>query len=218
MPEEHGAISTAVGDGRADVVDVLEPQGLGPGDADDCGDLRDADGDGGVGQRRAEDRGQADREHQERERQHGVGEPGDGAVREPAVVAADQAEGYAYDEGQHDGDEADLHGGACPVNDAGELVASEVVGAEPVGPAGFGEYVPEVRLGGVVRGDQWREERGEDEDGGDDAAGEGEPVLAQGAEPAAAGPLPGGLRGGGERCGRGGHRAPPSRMRGSMTE
>ncbi|WP_372350259.1 hypothetical protein [Streptomyces sp. KL116D] len=65
VAEQH-AVPAAVGDGRGHVVDVLEAERLGAGDADDGRDLRDADGDGRVGERGAEHGGEADGQDQER--------------------------------------------------------------------------------------------------------------------------------------------------------
>ena len=56
---------------------------------------RDADRDHRVGEARAEERRQRDREDQERAREHGVGQPRDQHVDPAAGVAREQADGHA---------------------------------------------------------------------------------------------------------------------------
>ena len=71
--------------------------------------------------------------------------------------AAAEAGHEPDDQRQHQGEahglEGDLHGDAGAVDEAGEDVATEVVGAEPVAGADAGVRVGQVLGVGVVRGD-----------------------------------------------------------------
>ena len=98
-------------------------------------DRRDAGRDRGVDGLEAERADDDDRQQEARDRQEHVDEAGQHDVGPAAEEAGEQADQPADDDADHDGDEraGDRRRGA--VHDAGEQVAAQVVGAEPVGGA-----------------------------------------------------------------------------------
>ena len=78
-----------------DVVLRLDREHGAAGEADEDGQGRDADGDHGVAETRAEEGGQRDGHDEERDGEHRVGHAHDEVVDPPASVPREEAEGNA---------------------------------------------------------------------------------------------------------------------------
>ncbi len=89
------------------------------------------------------------------------------AVDGPLVVAGQEPEQHAADERDRDGDDADLERHLRPVDDAGEGVAAELVGAHRVGPARILEAEVDDRV--RVEPPDLRPEHGDEQVEEDDA-------------------------------------------------
>ena len=108
-------------------------------------DLRDADGDHDLTRPGPSIGDDPDREQQARDREHDVHQPHDHAVDDAAEVAGDRAEEQPDRQADGDRDDADQQRVARAVDDARELVAAELVEAEPVLRRRAGQHVPPSR-------------------------------------------------------------------------
>ena len=184
---EDGHVAGAVRDRGADVVLLAQRERLAARDAHERRHGRDPERERRVQQRRAEDRGQADGEDQEREGEEHVRDAGDHRVELAPVVAGGEAEGDGDDHREHRGEEARQDRGPRAVDDAREGVATEVVGPEQVLARRAGQDGVEVRLRGAIGGDPRCEHRREDDrDDDDERADRGRPAQEAPAEDAAA--------------------------------
>ena len=106
----------------------------------------------------------------------------DEGIDQPALVAGDQAQRDADDHRQHDAGEADQQRDAAAIEDGGEHVTAEIVGAQQIARIALG--LPERRQLGIqqvqrrhveriVRRHQRREHRGQDHHQRDDAGDDG---------------------------------------------
>jgi hypothetical protein len=179
VAEEDGAVAEA---GDAGGVDVEILAGREDGAADQAGvarDLADADGDHHVLQAGAED-GDDDEGHQDAgEGEHDVDHAHHGGVHELAVVARQQAEDHADGGGDGDRDQADRERDAGAVEDAGEDVAAELVGAQPMLGGGWLGAVGRVDLDRIVGGEEGGGEGRRDDEQEQDEADDRPPVLAE---------------------------------------
>jgi hypothetical protein len=118
-------------------------------------------------------------------------------------VRRQDAEQRPQHQGGGDRDQGDQHRHLRPEDEAAVEVASEMVGAQPMGGGGTGEAVEDVERVRVMRHDQRREDGGADDHDDDDGADR----AAQRRDDAAEGAPDGD---------EAGHREPCRRMRGSI--
>ena len=119
----------------------------------------------------AEQRQDEDRGDDDRQRQQHVDEAHDDLVGEPPVEARDEADDAAPEQGEDGRQRRDDEHGAGAGHGAGEHVAPEVVGAEPVRRAGRLERRPPRRRAKGLCVINVGEERHEDPEEDDDEAG-----------------------------------------------
>src|SRR6185369_1150328 len=168
---EHQACGAGAGEARG--LHVVLGELAEDGAARQANEVRqhdDGDREHGVRQPRAENGDHRDREQQVRQREHHVHQAHDGVLRPAAVgEAGDEAEEDADRERQADRHQADDERQARAVDEAREDVAADRVGAEDEDVAADGgerrraqRRVAEL-LARVVRRDDVREQRAEDE-------------------------------------------------------
>ncbi|PIT04739.1 hypothetical protein TSA1_31300 [Bradyrhizobium nitroreducens] len=146
-----------------DIVLGLHDQHLATGQADEDRGCRDADCDHGVAEARPEERGERDRQDQERAGQHRIRDPADQRIDETAAIAGEQAERHADAERDRDRDQAREQGGARAIDDTAEDVAAKLVSAEPVRGGRRLAHEAPARRDGIVGHDERREDRKQDE-------------------------------------------------------
>ena len=105
------------------------------------GDEGDDDGDDHVLHAGSEGRDHRQRHDDEREGEEDVHDPLDDQVEQPAEVGARDADDQAGNRSHERGDEPDEQRGTCSVEDAGQDVAAEFVGAHQELPPRRGEHV-----------------------------------------------------------------------------
>ena len=139
---------------------LFDGQGLAP---DEAGKARGKDqrqGQGHVAHPGAEHGDHGERQDQRWEGQPGVGAAHQQIVDPPAPVAGHQADHQGQHQGQADGHEGHLHGDAGPINEPGEHVAPEIVGAQQMGGAHRGVGGEKVLGVGVVGSNEGGEDGG----------------------------------------------------------
>ncbi len=139
--------------GGFDELALLDGHDLGadePGVADPAGD---GQGEDNVEQTRPHEGDEGNSEQDSRQGEEGIGDVDvEDGVGPASVEAGERAGDQSQHEGESDDTDGDSEGDAGSVKGAGEDVAAEFVGAEPVSGAGRHEASGEVELGGVVRG------------------------------------------------------------------
>ena len=182
---------------RALGVDELalgERAGLGVDDARGLHPVHQRDHHGDDPQAGLEHGGEADRQQQRRKRHHQVGEAHQRGADPAAEIAGGDADQRADQQRRAIGDDADDQRGARAVEDAGQQVAAEQVGAEPEGGVGrqrraFQRQAVEHLLVGIVGGEPRRQDRAGHDDRHDHQAEQRQ--LAPEQPPPDAGPHPG---------------------------
>ncbi len=170
--EQRGLHDDRSGDARQDV--AAQDLGLGqPGhagrgqiqlgaDADgraarhthDAGRAEDAEGDHGCGLVLGEDCQHDQQDDDDRNGQHDIGQAHNHRVNPAAAIAGDQPRRYPDDHDRGEGFAGAEQTDPATVEQPAEHVAAEVVGAEPMPPAGQGEDVVQVLLEGTVGREQ----------------------------------------------------------------
>ena len=138
---------------------LLDSQGLAPDEAGEAGREDEGEGQGDVVHPAAEYRHDGQGEDERREGQAGVGAAHEQVVDAAAAEARHEPDHQRQDEGDAHRLEGDLHGDPGAVDQPGEDVATEVVGAEPVAGADAGVRVGQVLGVRVVGRDPRREDR-----------------------------------------------------------
>src|SRR5450432_179764 len=107
-----------------------------------------------VEQARAAEGYESDGQQDSGERQKRVNDDDvDEAVEQAPVVAGEGAYDEAEQQGEGDHASADQHGDAGAVDDTGEDIAAEFIGAEPVGARGGHQAGWQIDVSGVLRGE-----------------------------------------------------------------
>ena len=164
MTRRHEAPSELRG---LDVLVLLHRQRGRPHHARRPRDDRNGDGHHHVLHGRAQDRGDGERQDQQREGEQDVHHPLEEKVDLAAAVRADDAQEGAERAPRERGDEAHEERDARPVHDPAQHVAAELVGPEPVLRARTHELRAVVAHVGVVGRERVREE-GDEQHGQDD--------------------------------------------------
>ena len=164
--------------GGGDIVELALELGLGADDAGEAGPVDDDDGEHDGAEAGADGGGKHNGQKHRRERHPDVDEARHDGVDEPAEIAGDEAEERADEAGEDRGNDGDEGGDTGAVDETGEDIAAEAVGAEKV--QGIAARLPGRRELGVeeilgervVRREEGRCERGEEERRDDDPAGD----------------------------------------------
>jgi hypothetical protein len=128
---------------------------------------------------RPENRHHREGEQQHREGEHHVHDPHHDRVEPTSAITRDDADGHADHYGECDADDGDPHGRLHPDQYAGEHVAAEFVGAEPVVAAGRSQRVRHVDVIDAVRRDPRSGDGDEHHDREHDGACYGDRVACQ---------------------------------------
>jgi hypothetical protein len=139
----------------------------------------DSDRDHRVRPGRAEQARDQDREHESREREHDVDEAHQQKIDPLAVEARQESDERPADESDRDRDRSDLERYLGAVDDSGERVPADLVGAHRVVP-GRSEEPFGRRLVGIDRPDEAAEEGGEDDGADDHGAGDADRIAPAG--------------------------------------
>ena len=162
MAYDHPRVRAADRPRRLDIDVFFDAQGIGAHDARGARNDGDGDGQHHIGKGTAQDGDDGQRQNQQREGQHHIYE----ALQEQVHFAAQIGAGHAQDgpTGRADkgGGQADEQRNARAVDDAGEQIPAELVGAEPVFQARGVELQALIDFIGIIGGD------GTGKDGGDD--------------------------------------------------
>jgi hypothetical protein len=161
---EDAQIAGADGAGGFDELALAHGEDLGANETGVADPAADGEGEDEVEEPGAEEGNEGDGEKNTGQRQEGIHQEGiDGDVDPASVIAGDAAEDEAEEERKADNGDSDGEGEACSPDDAGEDVAAEFVGAEPVRAGGRSEPVGEIESGRVIRCEQGGKERHQDE-------------------------------------------------------
>ena len=129
-PPDEAPVGGADRTGRPDIVELLDPEEFGPGEAGDRRPAYQPDRDGDGDEVRAEEAHQRHREQQGGQHLEELGDPHQPLVQEPAVETGRRADGDADDHADGGGACAHCEGGPAAVDDPGEYVAPQEIAAE----------------------------------------------------------------------------------------
>ena len=181
-------VGGAEGAGGLDVLALLDGEDLGADEAGVVDPAGESESEDEIREAGAEEGHDHDGKQDSGKGEEGVREIDvDEGVGEAAVKAGEHAEDGPQSEREGDDGDGDGEGDARSVEGAGEDVATEFVGAEPVCSGGRKKSGAEVEARGLVGSEPGSEDGGEKEKSEDDAAGESETLmgcaLQQGTEP-----------------------------------
>ncbi len=164
---------------RHDEFGVAQRDGLGAGDAGVRRPGGDRDGEDRVLDPRLQRGDEGEREDQPRERHEDVGDAHQHEIDDPAGIARDRAD-QEPDRPDDDGDEADdQQRHARAGDDAGEDVAAEIVGAEPMRGAGRHQALVQILIVHRPRPEQRRQHRRDHEQRHQSRPDQRQPVRAE---------------------------------------
>ncbi len=190
VPEEHVQVRPALEPRGLDEHRRAHAQHLGAHHPGEHRHRRDARGDRGVDGLEPERADDHDREQERRDGEQHVHEPREYDVGPRPQEAREQPDEPTHDDADRDGHEGAGDRGLRAVDDAGEQVAAEVIGAEQVRGARRLKLVCGHPLCRVLRGEQRGGERerqydGHDDERHEDAEGDGEADAARSGGPGA---------------------------------
>ena len=191
MAEQNPRVGEARHPGGLDKLRVLEHQHLAAHQLGVAHPPHQPQGDEQVDESLPQDRHDGDDQDGEREGHHDVGDAHEQAVQHATIVAGQQADHAADQEGDHHPQHADEQIDAGAPHHPGEDVPAVEVGAEPVlragGLVGHGDVSGDGVVGGDHVGEQGEEHHQQDDDKADHEGGPGQPcrhgaLLLQGAD------------------------------------
>ena len=165
-----------------DIRDLTDGERAGAHNARCVRNKGDADRNDDVRQGGAEHRDHGKRDDDRRKGDHDVDDPLHDEVDAPAEISTGDAEDETRRCAGEGGDEADEKRRSCPVNDAGQQVAAELIRAQPVCCIGRQQHVGKGDDFRIVRGEQPGCDRRHHHDGDQKRAERGERLLAKEAE------------------------------------
>ena len=125
-------IAVAEGLGRQHVFQVLGDQHFAAHELGVGNPSHNAERDIHITHPRTQDGKDGNDQHVEGESHADIHQPHQQRVNHAAIIAGDGADDYAKDERKRDADEADLQVDTCAIEDAGQDIASEFVGSQPM--------------------------------------------------------------------------------------
>ena len=150
MPVENAGVRIPQGHTGRDIDLVFLHQGQRPGQAREHGDIDNAQGQHSVERIPPQTGHQHEGQQQRRKGQQDIAAPHDDGVGQPTLVAGDEAQGDADDDGDdHDHQSADQRRPSA-VNNTGKDVTARLVAAQPVGRRGLGQDLGQVLGVGVI--------------------------------------------------------------------
>jgi hypothetical protein len=178
--EHEAEVAGAEGAGGLDELPLFDGEHLGADEAGVVDPAGEGKGEDEVQQAGAEEGDYGDGEEDSWQGEEGVAEVDvDDGVGEASVEACGHAKGDADGYGEGDYGDGDGERDAGTVDGAGEDVAAELVGTEPVAVRRGKETGCEVQAGGVVQGEPGSQKGCCEEQNEKQATGKGEPVAGE---------------------------------------